>query len=186
LQRWAGEFIGAKSLPLKARPGERKPEENPAGNKPEKEDKTRSCWNAGKKTTPEENNKIKPADLPRIQTAAVSSIPSTRSTFNKSQQSLTINTILGVFQGLLHTLLHTLPPVSNTFDDVHYEISDIVCGAIPTRHSTGAGCSMLARSCSMAQHSADLSAPAYPAINNHLRSSVHFCAGSMVRKRDEC
>jgi hypothetical protein len=67
----AGGFIRTQNLPAKARQGERKPEENPAGNKTEKEEKKRSSWNVGKKTQPEENNKIKPADLPHIQTDAV-------------------------------------------------------------------------------------------------------------------
>ena len=67
----AGGFMGSQSLPLKVRYGERKREETAAGNKMEKEEKKRPCWNPGKKTEPEENNKIKPADLPHIQTNAV-------------------------------------------------------------------------------------------------------------------
>jgi hypothetical protein len=72
----AGGFIASQSLPLKVRNGERKREENPAGNKTEKEEKKRSCWNPGKKIEPEENNKIKPADLPHIQTNAVTLVRS--------------------------------------------------------------------------------------------------------------
>jgi hypothetical protein len=71
----AGGFMGSQSLPLKVRYGERKREETAAGNKMEKEEKKRPCWNPGKKTEPEENNKIKPADLPHIQTNAVTTRP---------------------------------------------------------------------------------------------------------------
>ena len=68
---WRVSSSGRKTSPLKAEPDKRKPEENPAGNQTEKEEKKRSWWNVGKKTEPEENNKIKPADLPHIQTNAV-------------------------------------------------------------------------------------------------------------------
>jgi len=40
-------------------------------NRTQKEEKKRFGVNRGKKTEPEEDNKTKPADLPRIQTNAV-------------------------------------------------------------------------------------------------------------------
>jgi len=82
--------MGSQSLPLNVRHGERKREETAAGNKTEKEEKKRSCWNPGKKTEPEENNKIKPADLPHIQTNAVT-------TRQKGARTLHTGTFTGTF-----------------------------------------------------------------------------------------
>jgi hypothetical protein len=56
---------------LLARTTDLKPEENPNGNKTEKEEKKRIYPKGGKKTETEENNNFKSADSPQFQTAAV-------------------------------------------------------------------------------------------------------------------
>jgi len=64
-----------KTPSLKARPNDRKPEQNPPPKKTEKEEKKTFWWNLGKKTEPEEDNNFKPAFSPRFQTAADNTIP---------------------------------------------------------------------------------------------------------------
>jgi len=59
--------LSRKTPSLKARPNDRKPEENPPAKKTEKEEKKRLGLNVGKKTEQEEDNNFKPAFSPRFQ-----------------------------------------------------------------------------------------------------------------------
>jgi hypothetical protein len=67
---WQASSSGRKTFPLKALPGERKPEENPAGNKTQKEEKKRSWWNGGRKRsrkkTTKSNRRIYPVFRPPL------------------------------------------------------------------------------------------------------------------------
>ena len=74
---WAWASSGGKPSPIKARPLDGKPEENPPAKKTEKRREQEILLNLGKKTEPEENNNFKPANSHHIQTAADTRPPAT-------------------------------------------------------------------------------------------------------------
>src|SRR5271166_2081145 len=65
--------MGSKILPIKKPARRPQAGSKSSRNKTEKEDKKRFWRNLRKKTEPEEDNNSKPADLPHIQTNAVTS-----------------------------------------------------------------------------------------------------------------
>ena len=75
LQRTDAGFIGWKILPDKSSSQRAQVGRKSRGNKTEKEEKKRFCWNGGKKTEREEDNNFKLADLPQIQNNAVTLAP---------------------------------------------------------------------------------------------------------------
>ena len=103
---------------LKARPNDRKPEENPPPKKTEKEEKKRlSDWNVGKKTEQEEDNNFKPAFSPRFQTAADKIQRTTAISGQPHVKRKQIETFLAGLKYPLHFLdFETFSPAIPIFD----------------------------------------------------------------------